>query len=721
MRNLQEIIPAFFVGPGGQRLTPEQIAQREEVAKSLMAQATDTSPNAGGWASIASKGLMGFAAGRNRNAAERASTANAEANSSLSSSLLGSLLSPSTPSTGGGWSGMAPTADVAQSPSVASALMQPAQMVENQPPVPGLQAGQTPSILPQSFLAAVDRTEGAGGYDTLFGHAQKGAFKGTDISRMPIRDVIAFTDPSGPYAQSVKAQVGRVATPVGRYQVVGTTLRNAVGALGLDPNQPFDAATQDRVAAYLATNRIRSAGDLPSQISALRSEWEGFKNVPDDQMAQIIADLQNVDPMAAQPGAAASANIPMSGAAQEVAAPAYVDPMVVNPNSRVAPTPSVEVAQALSPQPNDGYFPPAPQAGGLDPAVIQALSDPNVSPQNKQIAMTLVEQYQARQQAAQEQARAEAARQQEITRRQEFLAANNLDPNIAFVDEAFAEAAKSPFRPRNTAVVDGVVVDLETSQPIYQAPQQMYRQVTGEEAAAMGLDPSKAYNIEPNGKVTPIGEAGVVVNNNMGEDKFGAEFAKLDAQALNTVATSGLAAQRNLGRIDQLEGLLQQSPSGFAGAAALAAGEWGIPTEGLDTLQAAQAAINSLVPEQRQPGSGPMSDADLALFKQSLPRIINQPGGNQTIINTMRGIAQYDAEGAEIVQQLRDGQINRAQAFERLQGRQNPLEAFKAPPKEAPPSEDPLPPQQITSKDQFDRLPSGTKFIDPQGNVRIKP
>ena len=94
--------------------------------------------------------------------------------------------------------------------------------------------------------------------------------------------------------------------------------------------------------------------------------------------------------------------------------------------------------------------------------------------------------------------------------------------------------------------------------------------------------------------------------------------------------------------------------------------------------------INSLVPEQRQPGSGPMSDADLDLFKQSLPRIINQPGGNQIIVGTMRAIAQYDAEGAAIVQKLRAGEfgtgdIARAKAFQMLQDRKNPLSDFKMP------------------------------------------
>lgn len=180
-----------------------------------------------------------------------------------------------------------------------------------------------------------------------------------------------------------------------------------------------------------------------------------------------------------------------------------------------------------------------------------------------------------------------------------------------------------------------------------------------------------------------FGGGGVTVNNQLGLDKFDEAFAKGDADAIGAISASGMAAQRNMGRIDQLESLLTQSPSGFGALAAQKAGEWGINTEGLDTIQAAQAAINSLVPEQRQPGSGPMSDADLDLFKQSLPRIINQPGGNQLIIQTMRSIAQYDADGAQITQMLRAGEIDRAQAFDMLQNRTNPLASFQAPPAQA--------------------------------------
>ena len=206
-----------------------------------------------------------------------------------------------------------------------------------------------------------------------------------------------------------------------------------------------------------------------------------------------------------------------------------------------------------------------------------------------------------------------------------------------------------------------------------------------EEAASMGLPPGAYQRDLSDGKVFRIGGEGTTINNNIGGDKFDEAFAKLDAESLATVSDAGLSAQRNISRIDRLDELLSQSPGGFVSGLALTAGEWGVPTDGLDTLQAAQAVINSLVPEQRPPGSGTMSDADLALFKASLPRIMNQPGGNKMIIDTMRGIAQYDAEGAFIVQKYRSGEITRSDAFNALQTRVNPLDAFKAPNGAPPP------------------------------------
>ena len=107
--------------------------------------------------------------------------------------------------------------------------------------------------------------ESGGDYDALFGYQNRpnGAFAGIKVSQMPVGDVIKFTSPSGKYGEYVKEQVGHVATPVGAYQVVGTTLREAVKALGIDPKQKFDKATQDKIGQYILKTQGTGA-------------WEGY-------------------------------------------------------------------------------------------------------------------------------------------------------------------------------------------------------------------------------------------------------------------------------------------------------------------------------------------------------------------------------------------------------------------------------------------------------------
>lgn len=95
--------------------------------------------------------------------------------------------------------------------------------------------------------------ESGGDYGALFGYANRpgGAFEGVDLTKMTVNDVIKFTDPSGPYAQWVKGQLGYVATPTGGYQVVGSTLRDVVKGMGLTGNELYDTATQDAIGQYI--------------------------------------------------------------------------------------------------------------------------------------------------------------------------------------------------------------------------------------------------------------------------------------------------------------------------------------------------------------------------------------------------------------------------------------------------------------------------------------
>ncbi|WP_245443084.1 hypothetical protein [Rhizobium sp. H4] len=386
---------------------------RKRLAAAMLQQGTDTSPIKSPWEGAArmAQALMGGLAIRNQANEQRA------ADAQVISAITGQPYSP--PEQPKGFlSSLFGGGDKPTNPAATGSSMPKVDASGN------VAATPTSGGLPASFLAAVDGTEGAGGYDTLYGHAQKnGPFAGTDVSKMPIRDVIAFTDPSGPYAQWVKGQIGRVATPTGRYQVVGTTLRNAVGALGIDPNAPFDKDAQDAVGAYLARQRIASANSLPAQIAALREEWHGFKNVPDEQMAQIIADFQSGAPApqvasvtppappmpAPAPNEVASLDpsvgIPMPGAAGQMRAsdPAQVMPPQGGPQAASPPLPSRDVgptppvagapagqppaplrlAQALDNAPQQA---PNPMANPRAQALVRAIMNPNASPQVKALA-----------------------------------------------------------------------------------------------------------------------------------------------------------------------------------------------------------------------------------------------------------------------------------------------------------------------------------------------
>jgi len=71
-----------------------------------------------------------------------------------------------------------------------------------------------------------------------------------------------------------------------------------------------------------------------------------------------------------------------------------------------------------------------------------------------------------------------------------------------------------------------------------------------------------------------------------------------------------------------------------------------------------------------------MSDADLAEFKSSLPKIINQPGANREIIRGMREINQYLIKEGEIADMVLDGLITPAEGRKRLAALGNPVQDF---------------------------------------------
>ena len=192
--------------------------------------------------------------------------------------------------------------------------------------------------------------------------------------------------------------------------------------------------------------------------------------------------------------------------------------------------------------------------------------------------------------------------------------------------------------------------------------------------------------LPPGAEFKPDGGTNVTVNTGEGS-KFYDELDKGQATMFQSLLNDGVQAGRTLQQVGRLAEMLESVPTGGAAAVKTFLGEYGISTEGLSELQSLQALINQIVPQQRQPGSGPMSDADLALFKQSVPRLINQPGGNRIIVDRMRGIAQYQMQQAEIAARVADRSMTPAQGRQELASLVNPLEGFGAGAADAPPAQ----------------------------------
>jgi len=309
------------------------------------------------------------------------------------------------------------------------------------------------------------------------------------------------------------------------------------------------------------------------------------------------------------------------------------------------PRPVQRVAQAM----------PQQGGGGPDPRLIQALSDPYMSDGQRQVLGALLKQQMS---ANQPMSPLEQVQMRKLQIETELLQNPRMDPADAARLEFDREKLDREEQKLTNVPAGTTVFDPKTRQPVYTAPTKP--DTLSPEALSQQMELRAAGKAE--------------TNINVGEgNKFYETLDAGNAKIFSGLSEAGVTGQSKLAQIDRLEGLLNSAPQGAAAVLKQAAGEYGINTEGLSDIQAAQALINELVPQQRQPGSGPMSDADLALFKQSLPRLVNQPGGNKQILDTMRGITQYQIEMGQIADAVADRAMTPAQAREAIRSLPNPL------------------------------------------------
>jgi len=469
-------------------------------------------------------------------------------------------------------------------------------------------------------------TESGGDYNALYNYANRegSPFAGFKLTGMTVDEALEFANPSGPYAQYVKGQVGRVATPMGAYQVVGSTLADAKKGLGLTGSEMMTEDLQDKIGQWIYKTQGPSA-------------WEGLKGkdmaTPMDRAREEELRMQM---LASGTAPRTAPRAPLSALRQD------------RPQAAAAPQQRRGGLGGIM----DYLGKQSPTTGMTRAEQFAAALDPLIMPE-----MRAGEAIRAR--GAQRQAAATKNKTVEYLRRMGYddYAQAVESGAIGAKDIMNALVSKSMETPKGK----GQIVSAEQLRKMYPNAE-----------IAEGL-----YNLKPDGTANKIG-GGPMVQIGGGESEFlkvgQAELARNFAE----MAQAGRDATSNLGRIKLLDELLDESGTGLSASFLSRANQYfGVDFRSAPAA-AAEAIISQLVPAQRPAGSGVISDADLALYKASLPAIQNQPNGNKLIVKSMVAITEHNAKVGRIASRaLTDPDFSIQQAEEEIAALPDPFESVR--------------------------------------------
>lgn len=160
-----------------------------------------------------------------------------------------------------------------------------------------------------------------------------------------------------------------------------------------------------------------------------------------------------------------------------------------------------------------------------------------------------------------------------------------------------------------------------------------------------------------------------------GNDK---ELHKSAVKQLEGIAEQGQQAQHDDLALSQLETLGDRIGTGGAAVVRAHLARLGIKLKGASDIEAFNALVDKLAPQQRIPGTGATSDKDLAGFKASLPALINSPGGNSLILQTLKALNADKRARGDIADQVFQGDLGIKDALKQMRSLPDPLERFRA-------------------------------------------
>lgn len=97
----------------------------------------------------------------------------------------------------------------------------------------------------------------------------------------------------------------------------------------------------------------------------------------------------------------------------------------------------------------------------------------------------------------------------------------------------------------------------------------------------------------------------------------------------------------------------------------------------MNEMEAAQSIMDKLTPRMRVPGSGATSDMEMRVFRNALPSLLKQPGGNAIVADTYRGMLDYQAQVGDIAGRALRGEISQAEADKAIRETPSPFTRFK--------------------------------------------
>ena len=166
---------------------------------------------------------------------------------------------------------------------------------------------QVPALNPESVTQDVLRATEADNYNTLYGNFETDEASPVfnyKVSEKTLGELVEFSKPSNAYGKYVKPRLGEnsearrkglTSTPMGKYQIIGTTLRGLIKDMRLPDNLVFNKETQDAMFLFLARQAMQGKNTAAQKRSALKETWEGFQNksVTEEQLNEMISEIES--------------------------------------------------------------------------------------------------------------------------------------------------------------------------------------------------------------------------------------------------------------------------------------------------------------------------------------------------------------------------------------------------------------------------------------------